>query len=70
VCTEASTVMRDVAADFFFNVWYLEIPSDNRIHQETKVHPLSCTRLSIGSVLGFLCCKWKPYARGVSASLD
>jgi hypothetical protein len=31
VCAEASTVLRDVAADFFFNCWYLEIPSDNRI---------------------------------------
>jgi hypothetical protein len=24
-------VVRAVAADFFFNCWYLEIPSDNRI---------------------------------------
>jgi hypothetical protein len=28
---EASTILRAVAADFFFNCWYLEIPSDNRI---------------------------------------
>jgi hypothetical protein len=28
---EASTVLRAVAADFFCNCWYLEIPSDNRI---------------------------------------
>jgi hypothetical protein len=31
VCTEATTVLRTVALDFFFNCWYLEIPSDNRI---------------------------------------
>jgi hypothetical protein len=31
MCAEASTVMRAVAADFFCNCWYLEIPSDNRI---------------------------------------
>jgi hypothetical protein len=29
--TEADTVLRTVALDFFFNCWYLEIPSDNRI---------------------------------------
>jgi hypothetical protein len=33
VCTEAGTVLRAVAADFFFNCWYSEIPSDNRIRQ-------------------------------------
>jgi hypothetical protein len=31
MCAEASTVLRAVAADFFFNRWYLEILSDNRI---------------------------------------
>jgi hypothetical protein len=31
VCAEASIELRSVAADFFFNCWYLEIPSDNRI---------------------------------------
>jgi hypothetical protein len=31
MCAEASTVLRAIAADFFFNCWYLEIPSDNRI---------------------------------------
>jgi hypothetical protein len=45
MCAEASTVLGTVAADFFFNCWYLEIPSDNRIghiplcvhyHAETK----------------------------------
>jgi hypothetical protein len=31
MCTEANTVLRAVAADFFFNCFYVEIPSDNRI---------------------------------------
>jgi hypothetical protein len=31
MCAEASAVLRAVAADSFFNCWYLEIPSDNRI---------------------------------------
>jgi hypothetical protein len=31
MCAEASTVLRAVAADFFFNYWYLEISSDNCI---------------------------------------
>jgi hypothetical protein len=31
MCAETSTVLRAVAADFFFNCWYLEIPSDNHI---------------------------------------
>jgi hypothetical protein len=31
MCDEASTVLRAVAADFFFNCWYVEIPSDIRI---------------------------------------
>jgi hypothetical protein len=48
VLAEASAVLRAVAADFFFNCWYLEIPSDNRIRHITKVRPLSCARLSIG----------------------
>jgi hypothetical protein len=33
MCPEASTVLRAVAADLFFNCWYLEIPSDNRIRK-------------------------------------
>jgi hypothetical protein len=28
--SEASTILRAVAGDFFFNCWRLEIPSDNR----------------------------------------
>jgi hypothetical protein len=31
MCAEASTVLRAVAADFFFNCWCVEIPSDNCI---------------------------------------
>jgi hypothetical protein len=29
MCAEASTVLRAVAADFFFNCWYLEVLSNN-----------------------------------------
>jgi hypothetical protein len=36
---EANTVLRAVAANFFFNCWYLEIPSDNCIrHVPRCVH--------------------------------
>jgi hypothetical protein len=39
MCSEASTVLRAVAADLFFNCLYLEIPSDNRIrHIPRCVH--------------------------------
>jgi hypothetical protein len=31
MCAETSAVLRAVAADFFFNCWYLQIPSDNCI---------------------------------------
>jgi hypothetical protein len=60
VCAEASTVLSDVAPDFFCNCWCLEIPSDNRIRhiRGTKVRPLSCAKLSTGNVLGFVCSKW------------
>jgi hypothetical protein len=64
VCAEASTVLGAVAADFFFNCWCLEIPLDN-YSARTKVRPLSCARLSIGNILGFLRWKWKPYPRAV-----
>jgi hypothetical protein len=41
MCAKAITVLRAVAADFFFNCWYLEIPSDNRIrHKEGITHKL------------------------------
>jgi hypothetical protein len=33
---EASTVSRAEAAGFFFNCWYLEIPSDNHIQHVPK----------------------------------
>jgi hypothetical protein len=39
MCAEASAVLRAVAEDFFFNWWYLEIRSDNRIrHIPRCVH--------------------------------
>jgi hypothetical protein len=39
MCAEASTILRAVAADFFFNCWYLGIPSDKRIqHIPRCVH--------------------------------
>jgi hypothetical protein len=42
VCAEASTVLRAVAGDFFFNCWYLEIPSNKRIRHVPKcVHYLA-----------------------------
>jgi hypothetical protein len=28
MCVEASTVLRAVAVDFYFNCWYLEIPDE------------------------------------------
>jgi hypothetical protein len=31
MCAEWSTILGAVAADSYFNCWYLEIPSDNRI---------------------------------------
>jgi hypothetical protein len=36
MCAEASTVLRAVAADFFFNCWCVEIPSGNRIRHIPK----------------------------------
>jgi hypothetical protein len=66
MCAEASTVLRAVASDFFFNCWYLGIPSDNRIrHISRCVHYHAQGFLSIGNVLEFLCWKWKPYPRVV-----
>jgi hypothetical protein len=39
MCAEASTVLRVVVADFFFNCWYLENTSDDRIrHVPRCVH--------------------------------
>jgi hypothetical protein len=63
---EASTIFRAVVTDFFFNCWYLEMPSDKRIQSVcTNVRPLSCARSSTGNVPEFLCWKWKPYSRVV-----
>jgi hypothetical protein len=36
VCYKASTVLRAVAANFFCNYWYLDIPSANRIRHIPK----------------------------------
>jgi hypothetical protein len=39
MCAEVSTILRAVAAYFFFNCWYLEIPSHNHIrHMPRCVH--------------------------------
>jgi hypothetical protein len=46
VCTEASTVLRAVAEDFFFNCSCLEIPSDNRIR-----HVPRCVQIGLSIVL-------------------
>jgi hypothetical protein len=64
MCAEAITILRAVAADFFFNCWCLEIPSEP-YSAHTNVRPLSCATLSIGNVLEFLCWKWKPYPKVV-----
>jgi hypothetical protein len=37
VCTEASIVLRAVAADFFFTCWCSEILSDNRGSRTTDL---------------------------------
>jgi hypothetical protein len=56
MCAEASTILRAVVADFLFDCWYLEMPSDNRIrHIQRCIHsPLSCARLPIGNVPEFI----------------
>jgi hypothetical protein len=50
MCAEASTVLRAVAVDFFFNCWYLEIPSDNRIrhilHASDAALPMVTLKIS------------------------
>jgi hypothetical protein len=60
VCTEAGSVLRAVAVDFFFSCCYLEIPSESRIRHVPKP--------STGNVPEFLCWKWKPYPRVVPVS--
>jgi hypothetical protein len=49
MCAEASTVLRTVAADFYFNCWYVEIPSGNRIR-----HIPRCVHLLVQSVEQYL----------------
>jgi hypothetical protein len=44
MCAEASTVLRAVAADFFFNCWYLEILSDNCIRHIPKFKNMACNK--------------------------
>jgi hypothetical protein len=54
MCAEASTVLRAVAVDFFFNCWYLEIPSNNRIrHIPRCVHYAQGFRLETFEESGF-----------------
>jgi hypothetical protein len=52
MCAEASTVLRAVAADFFFNCWYLEIPSDNRIRQIPRCKTFDWKRSRIFMMTG------------------
>jgi hypothetical protein len=40
-------MLRAVAADFFFNCWYLEIPSDNRIRHMNKIYMSNAHTLQI-----------------------
>jgi hypothetical protein len=69
MCAEASTILRAVAADFFFTagIWR-SLPIT--VFGTNRVSPLSCARLSIGNVLEFLCWKWKPYPELYSVSPD
>jgi hypothetical protein len=48
MCAEASTILRAVAADFFFNCWSLVISSDNRIRHINMdtCNPLVCMKIS------------------------
>jgi hypothetical protein len=49
MCTEAGTLATTVELDFFFNCWYLEIPSDNRIR-----HVPRCVNLDLrNTILGY-----------------
>jgi hypothetical protein len=54
MCAEASTVLRAVAVDFYFNCWYLEIPSDNRIRHIARCvhHHAQGLRLEVEFGLG------------------
>jgi hypothetical protein len=61
MCAEASTILRVLAADFFFNSWYLETPSDNRIrhismcvHYHVQGFQLETFRISMLEVVSLL----------------
>jgi hypothetical protein len=62
MCAEASTILRAVRADFFFNCWYTEIPSHNRIRHEPRCVHYHAQNFRLDSIL---CWKWKPYPRVV-----
>jgi hypothetical protein len=49
MCAEASTVLRAVAADFFFKCWYLEIPSDNCIRHIPRCEAFDWKRSRIST---------------------
>jgi hypothetical protein len=51
MCAEASAVLRAVAAYFFFNGWYLEIFSNNRLRHVPRYDHYHGARLSVGNVL-------------------
>jgi hypothetical protein len=58
MCAEASTVLRAIAEDFFFNCWCLEIPSDNRIRYTPRCvhcHAGNVTQYSIKQVTSCCC---------------
>jgi hypothetical protein len=50
MCAEASTVLRAVAADFFFSCWYLEIPLDNRIQHIPRCVDYHAQGFRLGNV--------------------
>jgi hypothetical protein len=60
MCPEASTVLRVVAADLFFNCWYLEVPSDNRIRLIPLCVQYHAQGFGLEAFVEFLCWKWKP----------
>jgi hypothetical protein len=55
MCAEASNVLRAVAADFYFNCWYLEIPSDNRIRHIPRCVHYHAQGLQMAVILSALC---------------
>jgi hypothetical protein len=59
------TLLRAVAADFFFNCRCLEIRLDNTIRHIPRYVHYHAQGLRFGNVLEFLCWKWKPSPRVV-----